>query len=48
MRKKILLKENKKLLKYFDKNNVKKYSIKEKYKYFLINILNNFLYNEKI
>ena len=42
MRKKILLKENKKLLKYFDRNNVKKYYIKEKYKHFSFNNIYQF------
>ena len=48
MRKKILLKKNKKLLKYFDKNNVKKCCIKENYKHFSFNVFNNFLYNKEI
>ena len=40
--------EKKKLLKYFDKSNVRKYYIKKKCKYFSFNIFNNFLYNKKI
>ena len=44
----IFLKENKKLLKYFNKSNVREYYIKEKYKHFLINVFDNFLYNKEI
>ena len=48
MKKKIFLKKNKELLKYFNKSNVKKYYIKRKYKHFLINVFNNFLYYKEI
>ena len=44
----IFLKENKELLKYFDKSNVKKYYIKKECKHFPINVFNNFSYDKKI
>ena len=44
----IFLKENRELLKYFDKNNVKKYCVKEEYKHFLIDVFNNFLCDKEI
>ena len=40
--------KKKNLLKYFDKNNVKKYCVKEKCENFSFNVFNNFLYNKEI
>ena len=48
MRKNFFLKENKELLKYFNKSNVKKYYVKKSINISYLIIFNNFLYNKEI